>query len=91
MLAFVFPNYLVRQSAAGASALNYTPLQGEVRVMAIAYPTDFNEAAFGVLVDQDGAVIDYCRMVHFLKRSGGFGPQQNLKVSPPTHSFAPRF
>ncbi|VDO79503.1 unnamed protein product [Heligmosomoides polygyrus] len=54
--------------------------QGEVRVMAIAYPTDFNEAAFGVLVDQDGAVIDYCRMVHFLKRSGGFGPQQNLKA-----------
>ncbi|KAK6047978.1 S1 RNA binding domain protein, partial [Cooperia oncophora] len=54
--------------------------QGEVRVMAIAYPTDFSEASFGVLVDQDGAVIDYCRMVHFLKRSGGFGPNQNLKA-----------
>ncbi|KAK5973182.1 Transcription elongation factor spt6 [Trichostrongylus colubriformis] len=54
--------------------------QGEVRVMAIAYPTDFNEASFGVLVDQDGAVIDYCRMVHFLKRSGGYGPNQVLKA-----------
>ncbi|KAK6029056.1 S1 RNA binding domain protein [Ostertagia ostertagi] len=54
--------------------------QGEVRVMAIAYPSDFNEASFGVLVDQDGAVVDYCRMVHFLKRSGGYGPNQNLKA-----------
>ncbi|VDO47844.1 unnamed protein product [Haemonchus placei] len=54
--------------------------QGEVRVMAIAYPSDFNEASFGVLVDQDGAIIDYCRMVHFLKRSGGYGPNQNLKA-----------
>ncbi|KAJ1367194.1 hypothetical protein KIN20_028058 [Parelaphostrongylus tenuis] len=53
--------------------------QGEVRVMAIAYSTDFNEASFGAIVDQDGDVIDYCRMVHFTKRSGGFGPQQELK------------
>ncbi|VDM59379.1 unnamed protein product, partial [Angiostrongylus costaricensis] len=52
---------------------------GEVRVMAIAYSADFNEASFGALVDQDGDVIDYCRMVHFTKRSGGFGPQQELK------------
>uniref|UniRef100_A0A0K0DMN9 Suppressor of Ty 6 homolog n=1 Tax=Angiostrongylus cantonensis TaxID=6313 RepID=A0A0K0DMN9_ANGCA len=52
---------------------------GEVRVMGIAYSTDFNEASFGALVDQDGDVIDYCRMVHFTKRSGGFGPQQDLK------------
>ncbi|VDK40399.1 unnamed protein product [Cylicostephanus goldi] len=51
---------------------------GEVRVMGIAYPTDMDEASFGVLVDQDGAVIDYCRMVHFTKR-GGFGPQAQLK------------
>ncbi|KJH52525.1 S1 RNA binding domain protein [Dictyocaulus viviparus] len=54
--------------------------QGEVRVMAIAYSTDYNEASFGVLVDQDGAVVDYCRMVHFMKRSGGYGPHQQLKA-----------
>ncbi|VDM69768.1 unnamed protein product [Strongylus vulgaris] len=38
-----------------------------------------DEASFGVLVDQDGAVIDYCRMVHFTKRTGGYGPQAQLK------------
>ncbi|KHJ99434.1 hypothetical protein OESDEN_00577 [Oesophagostomum dentatum] len=54
--------------------------QGEVRVMGIAYSPDMNEASFGVLVDQDGAVIDYCRMVHFLKRTGGYGPQAQLKA-----------
>ncbi|KIH61794.1 S1 RNA binding domain protein [Ancylostoma duodenale] len=54
-------------------------VQGEVRVMAIAYSPDMDEASFGVLVDQDGAVIDYCRMVHFLKRTGGYGPQGQLK------------
>ncbi|KAK6743076.1 hypothetical protein RB195_010379 [Necator americanus] len=54
--------------------------QGEVRVMGIAYSPDMSEASFGVLVDQDGAVVDYCRMVHFLKRTGGYGQQGQLKA-----------
>lgn len=55
--------------------------------MAIAYSPDMDEASFGVLVDQDGAVIDYCRMVHFFKRTGGYGPQAQLKVSSASMSY----
>ncbi|CAJ0591194.1 unnamed protein product [Cylicocyclus nassatus] len=51
--------------------------QGNVRVMGIVYSTNMDAASFVVLVDQDGAVIDYCRMVHFTKP--GFGPQAQLK------------
>uniref|UniRef100_A0A1I7XT04 Suppressor of Ty 6 homolog n=1 Tax=Heterorhabditis bacteriophora TaxID=37862 RepID=A0A1I7XT04_HETBA len=53
---------------------------GEVRVLAIAYSTEMDEASFAALVDQDGAVIDYCRLVHFVKRSFGQGQNQRLKV-----------
>ncbi|CAJ0606133.1 unnamed protein product [Cylicocyclus nassatus] len=51
--------------------------QGNVRVMGVVYSTNMDAASFLVLVDQDGAVIDYCKMVHFTKP--GFGPQAQSK------------
>uniref|UniRef100_A0A915EEF5 S1 motif domain-containing protein n=1 Tax=Ditylenchus dipsaci TaxID=166011 RepID=A0A915EEF5_9BILA len=39
-----------------------------VRVMAICYSPDRAEASFALVIDQDGMVIDYLRLVHFNKR-----------------------
>lgn len=50
--------------------------------MAIAYPDDMMEASFGAIVNEDGQMLDYVRMVHFLKRDGRFAdqPRNHQKV-----------
>ncbi|CAB3402517.1 unnamed protein product [Caenorhabditis bovis] len=52
---------------------------GSKRIMAIAYPPGKDEATFGVMVDENGVVVDYLRMVHFTKRSFANGPTRELK------------
>lgn len=46
---------------------------GARRIMAVCYPTERDEASFGVMVDENGAIVDYLRMVHFTKRTFGGG------------------
>lgn len=53
---------------------------GERRIMAVVYTTERDEASFGVMVDENGAVVDYLRMVHFTKRTFGPGHTAALKA-----------
>lgn len=46
--------------------------------MAVTYSTERDEAAFGAMVDQDGAFVDYCRLLHLTKR--GFGNNDNARL-----------
>ena len=39
-----------------------------IRVMAVAFSSARDEAAFAVVIDRDGAVTDYIRLPHLLKR-----------------------
>lgn len=43
--------------------------------MAIAYTDDMMEASFAAVVNEDGQVLDYVRMVHFLKRDPKYPDQ----------------
>nr|Q93148.2 RecName: Full=Suppressor of Ty 6 homolog; AltName: Full=Abnormal embryogenesis protein 5 [Caenorhabditis briggsae] len=49
------------------------------RMMAICYSPVRDEASFGVMVDENGAIVDYLRMVHFTKRGHGGGNTGALK------------
>ncbi|CAI2347402.1 unnamed protein product [Caenorhabditis sp. 36 PRJEB53466] len=53
---------------------------GAMRIMAIVYPTERDEATFGAMVDENGSMVDYVRMVHFTKRGGGHTNNANLKA-----------
>ncbi|EGT52037.1 hypothetical protein CAEBREN_17429 [Caenorhabditis brenneri] len=53
---------------------------GARRIMAVCYSTDRDEASFGVMVDENGAIVDYLRMVHFTKRKFGGGNTAALKA-----------
>ncbi|CAI4228912.1 unnamed protein product [Auanema sp. JU1783] len=51
----------------------------DTRVMAITYPTDPNEAAFGALIDRNGSVMDYVRLVNFTQRNPpNFTPEKKM-------------
>ncbi|CAI5444808.1 unnamed protein product [Caenorhabditis angaria] len=53
---------------------------GEIRIMSIVYPTgNHDDASFGVMIDENGVVVDYLRMVHFTKRATHKGATAELK------------
>uniref|UniRef100_A0A1I7T2H6 Suppressor of Ty 6 homolog n=1 Tax=Caenorhabditis tropicalis TaxID=1561998 RepID=A0A1I7T2H6_9PELO len=53
---------------------------GSRRIMAVCYSPDRDEASFGVMVDENGSIVDYLRMVHFTKRRYGPGNTAALKA-----------
>ena len=52
---------------------------GARRIMAVCYSTVREEASFGVMVDENGSIVDYLRMVHFTKRTMAQGNTGALK------------
>ena len=43
-----------------------------LRVMGVTFGTSMDEAAFGVIIDGDGAVTDYVRLPHIRKRKNSW-------------------